>query len=113
VRNHEKTRLFLRYLAAILASWASIGLIATLQPHLGYLPILFVPTIVLLDFYLGLGPAVLATVVCTFGSLLLMGQRDVVPEEIHDLANLAVLPLVAATLLRMINDRRRQKAIEQ
>ena len=110
---HGKTRTALRYLAAILASWASIGLVATLQPHLGYLPILFVPILVLLDFYLGLGPAVAATVVCTFGSLLLMSAREFVPEEVHNLANLIVLPLVAGTLLRLIEQRKRQKAIDQ
>ncbi len=113
MRLRGKARIALRYVAAILASWGSIGLIATLQPHLGYLPILFVPIIVLMDFYLGLGPAVVATVVCTFGSLLLMGERSLVPEEVHNLANLAVLPLVAGTLLRLIEQRRRQKAIDQ
>ncbi len=113
MRLREQIRVFLRYLAAIVASWAAIGLVAAIQPHLGYLPILFVPIIVLLDFYLDLGPAVAATVVCTFGSLLLMGQRDYIPEEIHNLANLAVLPLVAGTLLRLIEQRKRQKAIDQ
>ncbi len=103
----------LRYAGAILASWASIGLIAMLLPHLGYLPILFVPIIVVLEYNLGLGPAVIGTIICTFGSLLLMGQREFVPEEVHNLANLAVLPLVAATLLHFIESRKRQKVVDQ
>ncbi len=113
MRIRGKTRTALRYAVAIVASWASIGLIATLQPHVGYLPIVFVPIIVVFDFYLGLGPAVVATVVCTFGSLLLMGERDYIPEEIHNLANLAVLPVVAGVLLRLIEQRRRHKALDQ
>ena len=107
------TRGVLRYVAALVASWASIGLIAMLLPNVGYLPILFVPIIVILDYNLGVGPAVVGTIVCTFGSLLLMGQRDFVPEEVHNLANLAVLPIVAATLIHFIETRKRQKAIDQ
>ncbi len=108
-----RTREVLLYLGALVASWASIGLIASLQPHLGYLPLIFVPIIVVLDIYLGRGPAIVGTIVCTFGSLLLMGQRDYVPEEVHDLANLAVLPVVAGTLIYFIEARKRQKAIDQ
>jgi two-component system sensor histidine kinase HydH len=96
---------------ALAISWGVIVIVGALHPVVGFLPILLLPAVILVERYAGLGPAVLATVVCTGGALLQMRRPSEVPEEIHSLSNLLVFPLVAAILLYVMEGRRKQKKL--
>jgi PAS domain S-box-containing protein len=97
--------------AAFAISWGVIAIVGALQPVVGFLPILLLPAVILVERYAGLGPAVVSTVVCTGGALLQMRRPTEVPEEIHSLTNLLVFPLVAAILLYVMEGRRKQKKL--
>ena len=91
----------------------SLGVVAALQHFVGYVPMLFLPAIVLVQAWLGIRPAALTTVLCSIGSLLLMaGAYGMVSEKVHVWANLLLLPGVACVLIYLMETRRRHQRME-
>jgi len=113
VQPHKPTRTIFWYLLAAVVSWLALAVVGALQPWVGFLPILLIPAVMISERYWGLGPAILATVFCSCGALLLMRQQNSVPEEVHSLSNLIVFPVVAAILLTVMEGRRKQQRLGQ
>ncbi|HTK96135.1 MAG TPA: hypothetical protein VL382_10920, partial [Terriglobales bacterium] len=63
------------YLMAVAASLLSLTIIAGLQHVVGFVPMLFLPAIVLVQSQWGVRPAVLSIILCTLGSVLLMTEH--------------------------------------
>src|SRR5438270_11620283 len=97
---------------AAAVSVLAIALIAGLQHFVGYIPMLFLPAILLVEVEWGIGPAVLATVLCTMGSVLLTSQTAHVDAKLYTWANLLLLPGIAASLIYLMEMRRRHQRIE-
>ncbi len=107
----KPTRALFVYLLALLVSWLALAVVGALQPFVGFLPILLLPAVMLAETYGGLGPGIVATVLCTGFALLLMRQQSSVPEEVHSLTNLVVFPIVSAILLAVMESRRKQQRL--
>jgi two-component system sensor histidine kinase AtoS len=97
---------------AAAVSLVAIGLIAGLQHFVGYIPMLFLPAILLVESEWGTRPAVLSIVLCTLGSSLLATQNRSVDPKVYIWANLLLLPGIAASLLYLMEMRRRHQRIE-
>lgn len=104
-----KPRLFLRYLLAVLASFLAIGILAALNPIVGFLPLLLLATVVIVHRYGGPGPAVLSTVLCTLFSLRFLTTHPFPDIHAHLLSELIMLPILAAGLIYLLESRRQQK----
>ena len=101
------------YLATLAVSWLALAVMGTIQPYVGFLPILLLPAVFLTEAYFGRGPAIVCIAVCTGGAILLMRVQSGVPEEVHSLTNWAVFPLVAASLVYVMESRRKQQRLGQ
>lgn len=112
MRVMTRRRLAVQYTLAAAVSVLSIGVIAVLQHVVGYVPMLFLPGIVLVQRLWGVRPAVLATILSTLGSLLLMGQDPQVAEKVHIWANLLLLPGIASSLIYLMETRKRHQQVE-
>lgn len=108
----SKGRIAYVYVMAAAVSVVSVGLIAALQHAVGYVPMLFLPVIVLVQSLWGVRAAVLATILCTLGSLLLMAENPHVADKVHVWANLLLLPGIAASLVYLMDTRKRHQAME-
>ena len=113
MQPRKPTRTVFWYLLAMVVSWLALAVVGALQPWVGFLPILLIPAVMIAERYWGLGPAIVATVLCSCGALLLMRQQNSVPEEVHSLSNLIVFPVVAAILLTVMEGRRKQQRLGQ
>lgn len=100
-----------RYFFAFAVSTLALTLIAILQPVVGFLELLFLLAVALVDTYAGEGPALLTIVLCTLGSLRVINHSHIVDQRIHDLTKLAVFPLVGVGLLYLMHARRQQKVV--
>jgi PAS domain S-box-containing protein len=100
-----------RYLIAVVTSVLAIGLIRILQGDVGYLPLLLLPAVTLVERYAGAGPASLTIVLCTIGSLAFINMHPVVHERIHNLTQLGLFPAVAFSVVYLMETRRRQKRV--
>jgi PAS domain S-box-containing protein len=98
---------------AAAVSVVSVCIIAGLQHVVGYVPMLFLPVIVLVQAQWGLRPAVFSTILCTLGSLLLMAETPSVDMRLHVWANLLLLPGIAASLIYLMETRRRHRQLEE
>ena len=101
------------YVAALAVSWIALAVVGAIQPYVGFLPILLLPAVFFTEAYFGRGPAIVCIAVCTSGAILMMRARVMVPEEVHNLSNWAVFPLVAASLLYVMESRRKQQRLGQ
>jgi PAS domain S-box-containing protein len=102
-----------RYGIAVAASIAAVGLVLGITPVLGYIPLLFLAAVALVEAYAGPGPAILNIVLCVLGSLFVMQSRalPVLNEQVHKLAELAIFPVVAAAVVYLVEARRKHKTI--
>jgi PAS domain S-box-containing protein len=101
------------YLATLAVAWLGLAVVEAIQPFVGFLPILLLPAVFATEVYFGFGPAVVCTAMCTAGAIMLMRVQGSVPEEVHSLSNWAVFPLVAASLLYVMESRRKQQRLGQ
>jgi PAS domain S-box-containing protein len=113
VHLEKPKRKLVLYLATVAVAWLAIAVVGAIQPYVGFLPILLLPAVFATEAYFGLGPAILCTAVCTGGALLMMRTHNWVPEEVHNLANWAMFPLVAISLLYVMESRRKQQRLGQ
>lgn len=105
--------MLLAYVMATAVSLVAIGLIAGVQQLVGYIPMLFLPVILLVEAEWGVRPAVLSTILCTLGSVLLTTQTPHVDTKLYIWANLLLLPGIAASLIYLMEMRRRHQRMER
>lgn len=111
--NPALARRLFCYAAAAGVSLTALGLIALLQPLLGFLPMLFLPAIVLAEVYWGLRPAALSVALSTAGSLLLMDTDPGISARVNVWSNLVMLPGVAICLVYLMEARRKHRRGER
>ena len=99
------------YLAAVVISLGATVVLSTVQLWVGYIPILFLPAIILVARYAGVGPGILAVLLCTAASGLLMGNAPH-KERLEETLELVLLPGVGAMLLYLLEARRRGRLTE-
>jgi two-component system sensor histidine kinase HydH len=102
-------RTVLRYLIAMAISGLSLGLVSMVEADVGYVPLLLLPAVALVERYAGPGPAILTTTICTLGSLAFINLHPVVHERIHNVTQLGLFPAVACSVLYLMEARRKQK----
>src|SRR3954462_2009022 len=108
----SKARIMLNYVLAAAISMVAVAVVAGFQHFVGWVPMLFLPAIVLVEAEWGVGPAGLSTILCTLGSLRLMGQDGDISLKIHIWANLLLLPGIAGSLIYLMEMRRKHKRME-
>src|SRR5512146_2433017 len=106
-------RPWVRYALALVISVAALGALRGLEVSIGFVPLLLLPIVVLIERYVGPGPATLATVTCTLGSFALIGEHPVTDERLHNLTKLALFPVVAGTTVYLMEARRKQRRVVQ
>ena len=102
-----------KYAATAAISLATVMILAGVQPYLGFLPLLFLPTIVFIEVYAGLRSAIVSVVICTIGSFALLYRPTTVTPEVHHLANLLTLPAIAGMLIYLMEARRVQRRLSR
>jgi len=100
------------YVMAAAVSMLAIALMVGAQRVVGPLPMLFLPAILLVQVRWGVRAAVLSTVLCTLGALLLMGSGAGVSGKVHAWARLLLLPGIAGSLIYLMEARRRHQRLE-
>jgi two-component system sensor histidine kinase HydH len=113
--ERKHIRLLVRYLIAMLSSAVALITIAIVGPDVGFVPLLLLPAVAVAERYGGLGPGVLATIVCSLASISFIDLHPVVRGRIHNLAQLLLFPAVALSVLYLMEARRKEKraAFEQ
>lgn len=106
-----QNRPVLRYVLALIISGVAIACVSALEPIVGFVPSLFLAAVALAEAYAGIRPALLVMAICTAASLLLLEQPSFAYERIHDLAKLAVFPIVSVGLIFLMESRRRQQRV--
>jgi two-component system sensor histidine kinase HydH len=107
----KRFRDLFRYVAAFAASAAALALVSALSTSVGFIPMLLLPAVALVERYAGPGPAILTTAMCSLGSLLFIDLHPLVHERIHNGTQLLLFPAVAVSVLYLMEARRRQKRV--
>ena len=105
----KRFRLWVRYSLAVLTSAVALAIVSLLEGDVGFVPLLLLPAVALVERSAGPGPAVLTTGLCTLGALLFIDLHPVVHQRIHNVTQLALFPAVALTVLYLMESRRQQK----
>ena len=108
-----QNRALVRYGIAVAASVGAVALVLSITPLLGYIPLLFLAAVALVETYAGPGPAMLNIVLCVLGSLFVIQKRAMpaLNEQVHTLAELAIFPVVALAVVYLVEARRKHKTI--
>jgi PAS domain S-box-containing protein len=101
----------LGYVAAVVISLGTTVVLSTVQLWVGYIPLLFLPAILLVARFAGIGPGILAVLLCTAASWLLMGNAPH-REQLEEGLELVLLPAVGAMVLYLLETRRRGQLLE-
>jgi PAS domain S-box-containing protein len=101
----------LGYGLALAASGVAMTIVAAMQPLVGFVPLLYLAAVALVQTFAGWRPAVLTVIACTLGSLIFMGDRPVLNERVHDYSELLVFPAVAAATIYLVESRRRHRRV--
>jgi two-component system sensor histidine kinase HydH len=107
----RRLRDWIRYLAALGASGVALALVSAISTSVGFIPMLLLPVVALMERYAGSGPAVLTTALCSLGALLFLDIHPLVHERIHNGTELLLFPAVALSVLYLLEARRRQKRV--
>lgn len=109
--QYKQLRPLVRYLIAVLASTAALTLIGAVEADVGFMPLLLLPAVTLVERYVGPGPAIIATILCTFGSLQLINLQPTIHGRIHNVTQLGLFPAVALSVVYLMEARRQQKRL--
>lgn len=104
-----RNRPLLAYLFAAAVSGAALGVVLGLEKLVGYIPLLFLAFVALVEAYAGFGPALLGVGICIAGSFWLMNAHVIVNEHLHNYAKLAIFPVVAVAVIYLMESRRRER----
>jgi PAS domain S-box-containing protein len=105
----SKQRAVIRYFTALVASGVALGIIAALNPVVGFTPLLLLGAVALVERYAGARPAILTIVFCSLFSLFFISAPFRMHERVHNVAELAIFPIVAAAVVYLMEARRQQK----
>ena len=108
---YRQLRPLVRYLIAVVASTAALSLIGVVEGDVGFMPLLLLPAVSLVERYAGPGPAIITTILCTFGSLHLINLQPTVHARIHNVTQLGLFPAVALSVVYLMEARRQQKRL--
>ena len=109
MRSWLRNRPFLAYLFALLVGGLALGVVLGLETVVGYIPLLFLAFIALVEVYSGPAPALVSVGVCILGSVLFMNAHGIVNEHLHNYAKLGIFPLVALAIIYLMETRRRER----
>lgn len=104
-----KPRLVLRYAMALGVSAVALGVIAAVNPVVGFVPLLLLAAVAAVERYGGARPAILTILICTLVSLhSIQGQLESA-YRLHIITELAMFPAVGAAVVYLMESRRKQK----
>ena len=109
MRSWLRNRPVLAYGFSLLVSGAALGAVLGLEKLVGYIPLLFLAFVALVEAYAGFGPALLSVGACIAGSFWLMNAHVIVNEHLHNYAKLAIFPVVAVAVIYLMETRRRER----
>lgn len=104
-----RNRPVLAYLFAVMVSGLALSVVLGLEKLVGYIPLLFLAFVALVEAYAGFGPALLSVVTCILGSFWFMNTQVIVNEHLHNYSKLAIFPLVAIFVIYLMESRRRER----
>lgn len=104
-------RLFLRYAIALAVTAVALGTIALLNPVVGFVPLLLLAAVALVERYAGARPAILTLALCTVGPLLFLDSQMRTNERIHKVSELAIFPAVGGAIIYLMESRRKHKRV--
>lgn len=104
-----RNRPLLAYLFAAAVGGISLGVVLGLERVVGYIPLLFLAFVALVEAYAGLGPALLSVAICILGSFFFMNAHVIVNEHLHNYSKLAIFPVVAVFVVYLMESRRRER----
>ncbi|HYG99422.1 MAG TPA: ATP-binding protein [Terriglobales bacterium] len=104
-------RLFLRYTIALAVTAVALGIIVFLTPVVGFVPLLLLIGVALVERYAGARPAILTLALCTIAPLLLLDIHLRANERIHKIAELAMFPAVGGAIIFLMESRRKHKRV--
>lgn len=104
-----KQRSVVRYATALVASAVALGVIAGLNPVVGFTPLLLLGAVALVERYAGARPAILTIICCSLFSLLFLSAPIRMHERVHNVAELIIFPIVAGAVVFLMETRRQQK----
>ena len=107
--QYRQFRPWVRYLIAVVASSVALSVIGLVEADVGFMPLLLLPAVSLTERYAGPGPAILSTLLCTLGSVSLINLVPIARGPIHNVAELALFPAVALSMVYLMEARRQQK----
>lgn len=102
-----KSRLLWRYAFSVLATVVALAVVAGLNSVVGFVPLLLVSAVALVEKNAGARPAILSLLICTVFSALFLNTQT----RIHDVTELALLPAVGASIIYLMETRRMQKRV--
>jgi PAS domain S-box-containing protein len=94
---------------AVAASGAATGIIAMLNPIVGFIPLLLLAAIVVVYRFAGARPAILSIILCTMISLNFLDTHPYPDQRAHKLSEVIMLPIIAGSLVYLLEKRRRQQ----
>jgi PAS domain S-box-containing protein len=109
MRRWLRNRPVLAYLFAFLVGGVALGVVVGLEHVVGYIPLLFLAFVALVEAYAGWGPALLSMGICIAGSFWFMNAQVIVNEHLHNYAKLAIFPVVAVAIIYLMETRRRER----
>ncbi len=104
-------RLFLRYLISVAVSGIALGIIAMLNPIVGFIPLLLLTAVVVVHRFAGGRPAILSIFLCTLISVYFLDTHPYPDHRAHMLSELIILPIVAGALVYLLETRRKQSRV--
>lgn len=104
-----RNRPVLAYLFALVMGGVALGVVLGLERLVGYIPLLFLAFVALVEAYAGFRPALLSVVTCILGSFWFMNTQVIVNEHLHNYSKLAIFPLVAVFVIYLMESRRRER----
>jgi len=104
-----RNRPLLAYLFAAAVGGMALGVVLGLERVVGYIPLLFLAFVALVEAYAGLGPAFLSVAICILGSFWFMNAQVIVNERLHNFSKLAIFPVVATFVIYLMETRRRER----
>jgi PAS domain S-box-containing protein len=95
----------------VAASGVALGIIAMLNPIVGFIPLLLLTAVVVVYRFAGARPAILSVFLCTIVSLYFLDTHPYPDQRAHKLSELIILPIVAGSLVYLLETRRKQQRV--
>ncbi len=100
-------RTVVRYAGAVVVSAIALTIVGLVEREVGFIPLLLLPAVALVERYAGVGPAVVATVLCTIGPLFMNLPFE--HNRIHYITELALFAPVCGSVIYLMESRRKHK----